>query len=157
MDFALNDEQQMLQETARRFFADHHPLIRARQALPWADAAQQQLWADMAGMGFMGLLLPESQDGLGLGMVEACLVAEEAGRQLLTRFNRQLCGEGFYDIPGFIGAVQQAGYTGTYYGVEMISESYRRLPLEVMAQRAFDTTMAQFAALEARKAKQAAQ
>lgn len=74
-----------------------------------------------------------------------------------TRFNRQLCGEGFYDIPGFIGAVQQAGYTGKYYGVEMISESYRRLPLDVMARRAFDTTMAQFAALEARKAKQATQ
>ena len=53
--------------------------------------------------------------------------------------------------------MQQAGYTGKYYGVEMISESYRRLPLDVMAKRAFDTTMAQFAALEARKAKQAAQ
>ena len=84
MDFALNEEQQMLQETARRFFADHHPLPRARRAQPWDDAAQQQLWSDMAGMGFMDLLVPEAQDGLGLGLVEACLVAEEAGRQLLN-------------------------------------------------------------------------
>ena len=75
MDFALNEEQQMLQASARRFFADHHPLARARRALPWSDAAQPQLWADMANMGWMALLLPEAHDGLDLGLVEASLVA----------------------------------------------------------------------------------
>jgi len=84
MDFALNEEQQMLQESARRFFADHHPLARARRALPWSDPQQQRLWADMAGMGFMALLLPEGDDGLGLSLTEASLVAEEAGRQLVN-------------------------------------------------------------------------
>ena len=84
MDFALNEEQQMLQASARRFFADHHPLARARQALPWSDAQQQRLWADMAGMGWLALLVPEAHDGLGLGMAEACIVAEEAGRQLVN-------------------------------------------------------------------------
>lgn len=84
MDFALNEEQQMLQESARRFFADHHPLARARRALPWSDAAQPALWADMAAMGWMALLLPEAQGGLDLGLVEASLVAEEAGRQLVN-------------------------------------------------------------------------
>lgn len=84
MDFALNEEQQMLQESARRFFTDHHPLARARRALPWADAAQPRLWADMAAMGWMALLLPEAHDGLDLGLVEASLVAEEAGRQLVN-------------------------------------------------------------------------
>ena len=119
MDFALNDEQQMLQETARRFFADHHPLTRARRALPWADAAQQQLWADMAGMGFMGLLLPESQDGLGLGMVEACLVAEEAGRQLLnlpwasSAVGWMLCGAAIgTDAPAALRELVQAVAAG---------------------------------------------
>ena len=84
MDFALNDEQQMLQESARRFFSERHPLARARQALPWSDPAQQALWAEMAEMGWMALLLPESHDGLGLGMCEAYLVAEAAGQQLLN-------------------------------------------------------------------------
>jgi len=84
MDFALNDEQQMLQESARRFFSERHPLSRAREALPWSDAAQQTLWADMAAMGWMGLLVPESHDGLGLGLCEAFLVAEAAGQQLLN-------------------------------------------------------------------------
>lgn len=84
MDFALNEEQQMLQASARRFFADHHPLARARRALPWSDADQQRLWADMAGMGWLALLVPEAHEGLGLGMVEACIVAEEASRQLVN-------------------------------------------------------------------------
>ncbi|WP_313302508.1 acyl-CoA dehydrogenase family protein [Diaphorobacter sp.] len=84
MDFALNDEQQMLHESARRFFADNHPLSRARKALPWADAAQKTLWSDMANMGWMALLAPESMDGLGLGLTDAYLVAEAAGHQLLN-------------------------------------------------------------------------
>ncbi|MES2262832.1 MAG: sugar phosphate isomerase/epimerase [Pseudomonadota bacterium] len=69
-----------------------------------------------------------------------------------TRFNRRLCGEGFYDTVEFIDAVQQAGFTGPYYGVEMISTSHRKLPLEEMARRAYDTTIAQFDKLAARKA-----
>lgn len=84
MDFALSDEQQMLQESARRFFAERHPLTRARQALPWSDQSQQALWQDMADMGWLGLLAPETQGGLELGMCEAYLVAEAAGRQLLN-------------------------------------------------------------------------
>ena len=84
MDFALNDEQRLLQQSARRFFAEHHPLARARRALRWADAAQRQLWADMATMGYLSVVVPEPEGGLGLGLVEAALVAEEAGRQLLN-------------------------------------------------------------------------
>ena len=84
MDFALNDEQQMLLESAQRFFLDNHPLARARKALPFSAPEQRQLWADMAGMGWMALLAPQSMDGLGLGLTDAYLVAEAAGSQLLN-------------------------------------------------------------------------
>jgi sugar phosphate isomerase/epimerase len=60
-----------------------------------------------------------------------------------TIYKRKLCGEGFFNPPEFIKAVQSAGFKGAY-GVEILSETYRKLPLEVMAQRSFDTTMAQF-------------
>lgn len=69
-----------------------------------------------------------------------------------TRFNRRLCGEGAYDTPAFIDAIQQAGFAGNYYGVEMISTAHRTLPLDEMAKRAYDTTIAQFDKLAARKA-----
>lgn len=61
-----------------------------------------------------------------------------------STFNRQLCGEGAADCRAFVQALEQAGCDLPYYGVELISESYRKLPLEQMAKRAYDTTIAQF-------------
>lgn len=70
-----------------------------------------------------------------------------------TVFRRKLCGEGEFDCPGFIEAVQNAGFNGDWYGVEIISTEYRKLPLEEMAIRSFDTTMQQFGNVEARQHK----
>jgi sugar phosphate isomerase/epimerase len=61
-----------------------------------------------------------------------------------TVFHRRCCGEGAFDIPGFIAAVDAAGYTGPY-GVEVISAEHRMLPLGVAARKGYDTTIAQFA------------
>jgi len=57
--------------------------------------------------------------------------------------HRKLCGEGNLDVPEFIQQVVNVGYRGPW-GVELISAQLRKLPLEVAAKRAFDTTMAQF-------------
>jgi len=72
-----------------------------------------------------------------------------------TVFRRKLCGEGEFDNPGFIEAVQDVGFKGEWYGVEIISTEFRKLPLVEMATRAFDTTMQQFREVEARKRKTA--
>jgi sugar phosphate isomerase/epimerase len=61
-----------------------------------------------------------------------------------STFNRQLCGEGAGDCRAFVDALQQAGCTLPYYGVELISEVHRKFPLDEMAKRAYDTTIAQF-------------
>lgn len=63
-----------------------------------------------------------------------------------STFNRQLCGEGAADCRAFVDALAKAGCTLPYYGVELISETHRKLPLEKMAQRAYDTSSAQFSA-----------
>jgi len=57
--------------------------------------------------------------------------------------NRNFCGEGEYDIKGFINCVINMGYTGPW-GVEVISEKLALLPLEEMSTRAFNTSMAEF-------------
>ncbi len=61
-----------------------------------------------------------------------------------STFNRQLCGEGAADCRAFVAALAQAGCALPYYGVELISETHRKLPLDEMAKRAYDTTKAQF-------------
>ena len=60
-----------------------------------------------------------------------------------TRFRRTLPGEGSFDVPAFLRAVHAAGFDAPYHGVEIISESYRRQPLDVMARTSFDATMRQ--------------
>ncbi|MEB0204560.1 sugar phosphate isomerase/epimerase family protein [Pseudomonas sp. CCC3.1] len=57
--------------------------------------------------------------------------------------HRKLCGEGDLDVPAFIQHVVNVGYRGPW-GVELISAELRKLPLDVAAKRAFETTMAQF-------------
>ena len=64
-----------------------------------------------------------------------------------TLFHRLYPGEGAFDCPGFINAVEKAGFRGVY-GVEVISDTYRKLPVREQAKRSFDGTMAQFAKLD---------
>lgn len=61
-----------------------------------------------------------------------------------TRFSRRLCGEGSFDLTGFIKAVVAAGFSAPYYGVEIISETFRKQPLEVMARTSYESTIRQF-------------
>ena len=56
---------------------------------------------------------------------------------------RKLCGEGEFDIRGFIDCLRKSAYNGPY-GIEVLSEDLRPLPLEELATRAFKTTMEQF-------------
>jgi sugar phosphate isomerase/epimerase len=63
-----------------------------------------------------------------------------------TLFHRLYPGEGSFDCPAFIKAIEQAGFRGIY-GVEVINQAYRMLPLKEQAERSFGGAMAQFANL----------
>lgn len=56
---------------------------------------------------------------------------------------RRFCGEGEFDIKGFIKNILQMGYTGPW-AVEVFSEELPRLSLEELNSLAFNTTIAQF-------------
>jgi sugar phosphate isomerase/epimerase len=57
--------------------------------------------------------------------------------------HRRLCGEGEFDVKGFIAAMHDTGYRGPW-GVEVLSEELRKWPLERLTTCAFETTSAQF-------------
>jgi sugar phosphate isomerase/epimerase len=59
--------------------------------------------------------------------------------------HRRLPGEGEFDIPGYIEACRSVGYQGPW-GVEVLSEQLRNLPIEEEFNRAYETTVAQFRA-----------
>ena len=57
--------------------------------------------------------------------------------------HRRLCGQGEFDVRGFIAAVQNAGYDGPW-GIEVLSEELRKWPIEKLVTEAYRTTKAQF-------------
>ena len=56
---------------------------------------------------------------------------------------RRFCGEGDFDIRGFVRSVQKSGYRGPW-GVEVIGKDLLAMSLDELAGRAFRTTMAEF-------------
>jgi sugar phosphate isomerase/epimerase len=56
---------------------------------------------------------------------------------------RRFCGEGEFDIKGFIRCANEMGYAGPW-AVEVFSEELVGLSLEELNTQAFETTMAQF-------------
>jgi sugar phosphate isomerase/epimerase len=57
--------------------------------------------------------------------------------------HRRLCGEGEFDIRGFLDQVWKAGYRGPF-GIEVLNKELRKRPLDELATRSFNTTIAQF-------------
>jgi sugar phosphate isomerase/epimerase len=57
--------------------------------------------------------------------------------------HRRLCGEGEFDVRGFIECMQRAGYEGPW-GIEVLSEELRNKTLHELTSRSFSTTSAQF-------------
>jgi alkylation response protein AidB-like acyl-CoA dehydrogenase len=83
MDFDLNKPQQLLQQSAREFFARECSLERVRELMAGETAFDEKLWQAMAEQGWTGLVIPEEFGGLGLGLVELVCIAEEMGRACL--------------------------------------------------------------------------
>jgi acyl-CoA dehydrogenase len=82
MNFEFSDEQKQLGNEARRFLADKCPTTAVRGVLEGPEPYDKALWAGLAEMGFLGVVVPEEHGGLGLGYLELCVIAEEMGRAL---------------------------------------------------------------------------
>jgi sugar phosphate isomerase/epimerase len=57
--------------------------------------------------------------------------------------HRKFCGEGEFDVKGFVNCMLKAGYSGPW-GIEILSQELRKKSLGEAAVRAFETTIAQF-------------
>ncbi|MEU9384075.1 acyl-CoA dehydrogenase family protein [Streptomyces sp. NPDC048279] len=83
MRFQLSDDQRALRDGMRELLARRFDgeALRAAVGAPGPDRG---LWRELGAAGFFALRLPEADGGVGLGLPEAVLVFEEAGRALLT-------------------------------------------------------------------------
>ncbi|MFF9016235.1 acyl-CoA dehydrogenase family protein [Streptomyces sp. NPDC014870] len=82
MDFRLTDDQKALRAGVRELLARRFDRDALRAAVD-TRALDPALWRELGAAGFFALRLPEAAGGVGLGLPEAVLVFEEAGRVLL--------------------------------------------------------------------------
>jgi len=81
MKFDLSEDQELLRRSTRDFLASEWPIAKARKVMEDDPRGYSPAeWARLAEMGYLGLMLPPSADGQGLGAVELAAVLEEAGR-----------------------------------------------------------------------------
>lgn len=85
MPLYYDEDQAMLADTARQFMAEEGSI--AKQLRHWRDIGCEDgfghaLWKQFAEMGFTGMLVAQSDGGLGMGHVEAGIVLEQIGRNL---------------------------------------------------------------------------
>ncbi|MDT5268724.1 MAG: hypothetical protein QOH49_910 [Acidobacteriota bacterium] len=83
MDFDLSKPQKLLKESARALLVRECGAGRVRELMETETAHDEGLWQSLADQGWTGLVVPEEQGGLGLGLVEMAAVAEEMGRACL--------------------------------------------------------------------------
>lgn len=83
MQFGLSESQQILKDTARKFFAGECPIATVRKVMETGTAHDPVLWTKLAEQGFTGIITPEEFGGMGLGKVELVLLMEEAAYALL--------------------------------------------------------------------------
>lgn len=82
MNFDLSEDQQMMRDNFARFLDQHSSMARVRAAQ--GAGFDPALWAGLAELGAFGLRVPEESGGLGLGVLDAAVLMEEAGRTLVS-------------------------------------------------------------------------
>ncbi|MFJ8633980.1 acyl-CoA dehydrogenase family protein [Streptomyces sp. NPDC093568] len=83
MRFQLSEDQRALRDGVRALLARRFGAEALRAAVDKPGRLDRALWRELGAAGFFALRVPEARGGVGLGLPEAVLVFEEAGRVLL--------------------------------------------------------------------------
>lgn len=83
MNFDFSDDQKFLRDEARKFLEAQCTTTHVREVLDDdSKSHNENVWKQIVEMGWLGAAIPEEYGGLGLGMLELCVIAEELGRAL---------------------------------------------------------------------------
>ena len=83
MDFGLSEDQELLQRSAAEFIAGECPPSFVREVTRDEEGYPRALYRQMAELGWMGLMVPETHGGAGLGLLDLALLMEQLGRAVV--------------------------------------------------------------------------
>ncbi|HKK54762.1 acyl-CoA dehydrogenase [Marinobacter sp.] len=84
MNFDLTEEQQMLNDSLRRFVSNEYGFDKRGEIIKSGKGTDPATWAALAEMGLLGFTFPEDYDGLGGNAVDTMVVMENFGRGLVV-------------------------------------------------------------------------
>lgn len=79
MEFALSEDQVMLQDSIRGQLASASPLDRVRQVAAGEAEMRAAIAGEVGALGLSGMRVSEAHGGLGLGLLDAALAQEQLG------------------------------------------------------------------------------
>jgi len=81
MRFQLTDEQRALQDAVRSYLNDKFGPAQVREVYetPETDGVPASLWKTFGEQGWLAVLVPEEHDGIGLGLLDAAVIARAFG------------------------------------------------------------------------------
>lgn len=80
MGIAITEDHRELAGVARAFLQARGARAAARSLLDADDEARPAFWAELTGLGWLGLHVAEEYGGAGFGLPELVVVVEEFGR-----------------------------------------------------------------------------
>jgi alkylation response protein AidB-like acyl-CoA dehydrogenase len=83
MDIGFTEEQELLRDSARRFFESECTTQFVRQRMAEPAAITDEFWRKLAEQGWLGIVYPEEEGGSGLGLVDLVVLMEEMGRAVM--------------------------------------------------------------------------
>ena len=82
MDLGLTEIQLMLKNSAREFLSQECPLTLVREMEEHERGYTDELWRQIAGLGWPGIAFPEQYGGTGGSFLDLTVLLEEIGRSL---------------------------------------------------------------------------
>src|SRR6478672_8616533 len=101
MELEFSDDQEELRGSIHAVLTNESPVSLARSIVE-TGARPTALWATMVELGWPALTIEEEFGGIGLGMLEAAILAEELGRVIAP-------GPLLPTVSQFVPAIREAG------------------------------------------------
>lgn len=79
LDLGLTESEKMLRKTALDFIKDNTPKLVIQNLQETDTGYTQELWQKMAGLGWLGIIIPENYGGAGLSLENAGVLFEALG------------------------------------------------------------------------------
>jgi alkylation response protein AidB-like acyl-CoA dehydrogenase len=83
MDFSLSEDQKMFKRSVRDFLEKECPRTLVREIENNKQDYLPEMYKKMAGLGWLGIMIPEKYGGMGGSWVDLAIFCEEAGRAML--------------------------------------------------------------------------